>query len=103
MTNQHTPGPWHVGIGNGDGSIFPEVGRTRLEDGGTTLYPIAQVNRGWNAVEDDANARLIAAAPDLLAALRNVIASYRANDPDSMANAINDAEAAIAKATGGAA
>lgn len=100
MNTQHTPAPWHVGTGNGIGSIFPEFGRTRLENGGTTLYPIAQVNQGWSVAEDEANARLIAAAPDLLAALRNVIASYRANDPDSMANAVNDAEAAIAKATG---
>ena len=102
MTTQHTPGPWHVGIGNGDGSIFPEVGRTRLEDGGTTLYPIAQVNRGWNAVEDDANARLIAAAPDLLAALRfaeSALDAYSGGESADLAVI----RAAIAKATGGAA
>lgn len=65
MTTQHTPGPWHKGIGNGEGFVFSDSGRTRLEEGGTTLYSVAQVNRGW-----EANARLISAAPELLAALR---------------------------------
>lgn len=69
MTTQHTKGPWHIGEGNGDGSIFADSGRVR----GTTLYPIAQVSRGWNATEDDANARLIASAPDLLDALRDLV------------------------------
>lgn len=70
--SKHTPGPWHVGIGNGQGSIFPDIGRTRLEAGGTALYPIASINSGWDAVEDTANARLIAAAPELLEALTMV-------------------------------
>lgn len=70
---------------------------------GSMLLPIVPDIAGRSIEECDANIRLIAAAPDLLAALRNVIASYRANDPDSMANAVNDAEAAIAKATGEAA
>ena len=42
-----------------------------MEIGGTTLYPIARMGRGWNEVEDEANARLIAAAPELLAALKD--------------------------------
>ena len=62
----HTQGPWHVGAGNGEGSIFADSGRTRLEIGGTTLYPIAKMGRGWNEEEDEANARLIAAAPEML-------------------------------------
>jgi hypothetical protein len=66
----HTKGPWHIGQGNGEGSIFCESGRTRLESGGTTLYPICDIARGWDEAEDQANAHLIAAAPDLLAAAR---------------------------------
>jgi hypothetical protein len=66
----HTKGPWHIGQGNGEGSIFCESGRTRLESGGTTLYPICDISRGWDEEEDKANARLIASAPDLLAAAR---------------------------------
>jgi hypothetical protein len=102
--NKHTPAPWHVGIGNGEGSIFSDSGRTRLEDGGTTLYPICSYNRGWNADEDAANARLIAAAPDMLEMLRDVVAVI--NDPDADWTDANRVEreilAVIAKATGDA-
>jgi hypothetical protein len=69
---KHTPGPWHMGAGNGVGRIFADDGRMRMGDGGTTLYPIATVCTGWDEAEDDANARLIAAAPAMLAALRDV-------------------------------
>jgi hypothetical protein len=66
----HTKGPWHIGQGNGEGSIFCESGRTRLESGGTTLYSVCDISHGWDEAEDQANAHLIAAAPDLLAAAR---------------------------------
>lgn len=44
--------------------------------------------------------RLAAAAPDLLAALQNILLCDEAQDLESMANALQDARAAIAKATG---
>lgn len=66
----HTKGPWHRGQGNGEGSVFADEGRMRLESGGTTLFPICSVVRGWDAAEDDANEALIAAAPKMLAALQ---------------------------------
>jgi len=69
MKTKHTPGPWHKGTGNGEGSVYSETGRARLETGGTTLYPICAINHGWNEEEDTANAQLIAAAPELLEAL----------------------------------
>lgn len=47
-----------------------------------------------------ANARLIAAAPDLLAAIKDIVAASDANDGDSLANAIQASRAAIAKAKG---
>jgi len=100
----HTPGPWHAGIGNGEGSIFSDSGRTRLEDGGTTLYPICSYNRGWNADEDAANARLVAAAPDLLEALRATLRCLEWHEQrhgvGMDAKAVKDAYAAIAKAIG---
>jgi hypothetical protein len=94
MTTQakHTKGPWHTGQGNGEGSIFCESGRMRLESGGTTLYPVCAISRGWDEGEDEANAHLIAAAPDLLEAL--LIESA----PDGFS--LCDAEAIIAKAEG---
>ena len=72
-TTQHTPGPWHIGSGNGEGSIFAENGRMRLETGGTTLYAICHNVSTWNIDEDEANARLIAAAPQMLEALRSAL------------------------------
>ena len=99
----YTPGPWHAGMGNGAGSIFSESGRVQLEKGGTTLYPIAQVNHGWNGAEDDANARLIAAAPELLAALQALVgeADLGELDHDDDTRAlIDNARAAIERATG---
>ena len=105
-TTTHTPGPWHIGSGNGEGSIFAENGRMRLETGGTTLYPICHNVSTWNIDEDDANARLIAAAPDLLAALETCVSelnqlAFLAND--KLANAaIEKGIEAIRKAKGGA-
>lgn len=105
---KHTPGPWHIGSGNGEGSIFADNGRTRLEIGGTTLYPICQVNRKWEDEEDEANARTIAAAPELLASLAEAVDEleqmhrhYYGNCPGGCPAcvAIDKARAAIAKAT----
>jgi hypothetical protein len=90
MSAQHIPAPWELRQST-SGYWFIDY-----EQGGEG-YTLTKLECG------ERDARLIAAAPDVLAALRNVIASYRANDPDSMANAVNDAEAAIAKATGEAA
>jgi hypothetical protein len=66
-----------------------------LEIGGTTLYSIAQITRGWNEVEDEANARLIVAAPEMLAALES-LTHPMASDED-----LQNALAVIAKAKGG--
>lgn len=93
-THTHTSGQWHVGAGNGEGSIFAENGRTRLEIGGTTLYPIAQIGRGWNEEEDEANAQLMAAAPCMLAALRRL--THPMASDDDLENALS----VIAKAEG---
>jgi hypothetical protein len=99
-TDTHTQGPWHVGAGNGEGSIFADDGRTRLEIGGTTLYSIAQITRGWNEAEDEANARLIAAAPEMLAALEELLADKYLADPIN-ADRMEKARAAVAKVKGG--
>lgn len=106
---KHTPGPWHVGTGNGEGSIFADAGRMRLESGGTTLYPICKINGSWAGREDEtaANARLIAAAPDLLDRLAYIadMAEFSIDDANlDLADKLNEivriARAAIARATG---
>ena len=100
MPTTHTPGPWHMGAGNGEGSVFADNGRMRLEAGGTTLYPIASVNHGWNAAEDEANARAIAATPELMEACELIAALPLDNFSGcAVGEAIRAARAAIAKAT----
>jgi hypothetical protein len=105
QTQTHTPGPWHRGAtaGNGRNSIFSNEGRMRLEKGGTALYPIANLVGGWD--EDEANAALIASAPDLLAALRGLwnIATHPKATKADIRMIARECEAAIAKAEGGAA
>ncbi len=105
--SKHTAGPWHAGTGNGAGSIFADSGRMRMEQGGTTLYPIASVVTGWSEEENDANSKLIAAAPELLEALNHVLnvldgiaedEGLRFTDDDESARQM--ALAAIAKAKG---
>ena len=73
MATPHTPGPWHTGAGNGEGSIFAENGRMRAGHDSTELYPICKMGTVYEKHEDAANARLIATAPTLLAALQNIL------------------------------
>jgi len=85
----HTPGPWRLS----DGS--PDVGVV------TDEKLIAMVTNDEDSPMDVdeqlANSRLVAAAPDLLAALRRLLArSFDGDDYD----ATSEAEAAIAKAEG---
>jgi len=59
MSTQHTPGPWwHSGL---------EVGTVPM-----MMVKVAKVS-GANHQEAQANARLIAAAPDLLEALKDAL------------------------------
>jgi hypothetical protein len=88
MTTQHTPGPWHTA---GDQGV-----QIRSEK-----HQIAKV---WTMRGNEwkANARLIAAAPDLLEALRELVSQvqgYQDCNGDK-GFAVTDAIAAIAKATG---
>jgi len=106
MTNQtkHTPGPWHEGAGNGEGSIFADKGRMRMTDKGTTLWPICRMFTDWNEAEDQANARLIAAAPDLLAALEELTGcaglTWLDGFKDELDAAMTQAHAAIKQVKG---
>lgn len=59
MTSRHTPGPWHVY--NVQTDPFARVG--------TYKHAICTMAPSGNVYADAANARLIAAAPELLAAL----------------------------------
>jgi len=83
----HTPGPWSYAVTSGTNytKIFLHgLGRADKTKGSDSL-------RGYCG---EANARLVAAAPDLLAALLDMV-----NHPGS--ESLSAARAAIERATGG--
>ena len=97
MTAQHTPGPWDCEVRKPAGITWDGIIRwSRNRD------PICSVfMAGYMAKEAEANARLIAAAPELLAALERLSAGMdSSNDsrPLVKAGEIRAARAAIAKA-----
>jgi len=102
MSAQHTPGPWSCA------GAYGRYGRSIIGPDGENIghvqtdRPARRNDAGHGETEPlahgEANARLIAAAPDLLAALRGIV--------DALGGECFDwgpARAAIAKATGGAA
>lgn len=110
MTNAHTPGPWRVfttpdgrrviGVGDRTGGGITDQGDVSTNDQGV-----------WRSGKEKlANARLIAAAPDLLEALKDclaaltdpVVGTIYGDDPDwyrKVNDAADKAAAAVAKAT----
>lgn len=101
---KHTPGPWHVRKCDGGYRLFDREDWAVVNDG---LITPCLIWGGAGFKEGEANARLIAAAPDLLKALQVLIKINRDLDtvgvmPADKAIAYGMAEAAIAKATGGA-
>lgn len=91
---KHTPGPWGLKAASGARSLWrvaDAVGRVI----GTISRPYTGVDRA------DADARLIAAAPELLAALE-LLTDRMALVPDHEDAILAAARAAIAKALGGA-
>ena len=90
---KHTPGPWQVTIDCGANVI--RAAEKEVRDGVIAYMFSDCVASTWGGV-NEANARLIAAAPDLLAALIDVV-----GDDESLQNPWRvAARAAIAKATG---
>ena len=87
MTSKHTPGPWSVEHDFMDESAF------------AILSDDCVVATAWGNDHVDANAHLIAAAPDMLEALRGVVDTCRADCPAGLP-ALSDARAALAKAEG---
>lgn len=87
---QHTPGPW-------------KTGEMRLTKTSAMVHTITAGNHHFCAVDGNeaatANARLIAAAPELLAACKAIIEEYD-NAIGMMAQAIPSVRQAIEKAEG---
>lgn len=92
MTTKHTSGPWATHLVDETIVVIP---RRPLPQHVSTL--------GHSEVADDedyANARLIAAAPELLQALETLVECAKYGDVIQDADAWKDAHAAIAKARG---
>lgn len=101
MSN-YTPGPWVAELGR-DGCFSIEADRFGITGG---LLVLASRNEHpLLADQMHANARLIAAAPELLEALQNLLNDTQHKehqDCDDGPCPVREARAAIAKATGGA-
>lgn len=102
----HTPGPWHV-VDGGRHWNNPEIKNFRIRDGITSEhgYDVAWSEAGELVVEhvyEEADARLIAAAPDLLDALFDARKQLEAYEEALNGEGYNSPRinAALAKATG---
>lgn len=95
---QHTPGPWQFQTVRTSVGLCHKVGLFPYKPGKLNSACIYVDYPGGGSVEAEllANAHLMAAAPDLLSALENLVASVN----DGAGGAVDDARAAIAKARG---
>ena len=91
----HTPGPWRVG--NCRSVVADSPMGTHSEQDNVAYYGGALVAE---SIRTEANARLIAAAPDLLGSLIDFIETVRLVDPGVYEDSIAQANAVIEKATG---
>lgn len=68
MTTTHTPGPWHV-----EGNTVVSTAAIRV-----AVIDTPRIHAAVTDEDSEANGRLIAAAPDLLAALEAIVDDARA-------------------------
>lgn len=92
--NQHTPGPW--------GRNIKPASRYPVIYAGRSTHVAVVTTQGLTDQELEANCDLIAAAPELLAALQDLVHAATHHLADGRA-AVDQARAAIARATGGVA
>lgn len=92
----HTPGPWRVGADREQWKWRNVLGGEQPADFSVAAVPKNLPLRSLE--EGEANARLIAAAPDLLAACKTIIQAYE--NADVAPDALDAAYAAVKKAEG---
>lgn len=81
MSNALTPGPWHVGEGSAGGTIYDSWGwRVASAVVGHRYYDVDAMH---------ANARLIAAAPDLLALAEMILEFATVETPQRLIDEAN--------------
>jgi hypothetical protein len=97
MSNEKfTPGPWEVSIGN-SGSIFGDLNNPAHDGDNPYIGTVAGIGVDEDIPECTANAKLIAAAPDLYAACVEFCRKVEAGEAKSTAS-YEQMKAAIAKA-----
>ena len=97
--SKHTPGPWYIGKDTGDQNRHIYAEQMVCSDDGEEWHPlIACTDDDEQLIDWQANARLIAAAPDLLAALQQCV--EHGIFPSAVEHVRAAARAVIAKATG---
>lgn len=90
METKHTPGPW---------AVYQSRGNSRLRVMSDAVpYDVATMNHAGNDEAEAANAHLIAAAPEMLDALRYMVANAEAEGWSGLM--LGDARTAISKAEG---
>jgi hypothetical protein len=102
---KHTPGPWAYELEYGPNITEPPrittVARcANFVIGLPSDYPGGNYRDGDPSGDEEADARLIAAAPDLLEALEDCLRVVEFLASDSCPTTIQNATAALAKATG---
>lgn len=91
MTTEHTPGPWHCDHSGGRIAVWG------LGDQRVYLGALSEKGQGRRVAE--ANAALIAAAPDLLAMCEEILRDYQQR-PDYQGDIPDRLRALIAEARG---
>lgn len=95
---EHTPGPWTVEVDQGSVVVWSKFKSQKTGDDGDDRHVVAIPD--WGPMDKrEADARLIAAAPDMLAALQMMLDAHGGLEQSPAAKA---ARAAIARATGAA-
>ena len=91
---KHTPGPW---VARHDDMVCSKEGRI-IADCESTSYNMPPAP---STAEDKANARLIAAAPEMYEALRNLLEVYQDSTDDDGSPVVLNAIDALAQAERG--
>ena len=99
--SKHTPGPWLIAESVVSRHAVTNMRRIRSKNEGLEHGAVCDVYGIQDGSEASANARLIAAAPDLLDALIEIVSADDAHELTQ--KHIESARAAITRATGGAA
>jgi hypothetical protein len=94
MTTKHTPGPW----------LISERVKTARLDNALMVRPADHHNYEYGATAiiatSEADARLVAAAPELLESLQQLIEWFDSDSKEPIEAPLDVARAAISKATG---